>query len=231
MDELIKIETREGQETVNARELHEFLGSKQDFSTWIKARLDGFEENVDFRLHKFVEGKATKIDYYLTIDTAKHLAMLERNEQGKIIRQYFIEVEKRAKELSKPKQLSGQELLALAVIEAQKVIAEKDQQIEAMKPAVQFMADVTGSRDAIEMSQAAKIIGMGYGRNKLFALLRDEGILRHNNEPMQEYVDRKWFRLVEQKWNDDKGETHISIKTLVYQKGIDGIIKLIRTKQ
>lgn len=103
MDELIRIETREGQETVNARELHEFLESKQDFSTWIKARIDGFEENSDYLLHKFMEqlpsGAKHKIDYYLTIETAKHVAMMERNEQGKRIRQYFITVEKRAKEI------------------------------------------------------------------------------------------------------------------------------------
>ncbi len=227
MNELIKIENREGIETVNARDLHKGLESKQDFSTWIKSRLEGFIENQDFTLHKFVEGKATKIDYYITLDTAKHVAMLERNEQGKQIRQYFIEVENRAKQIH-AKIPTGTELLALAVIEAQKQLQAKDEIIESMKPAVQFMADVTGSRDAIEMSQAAKIIGMGYGRNKLFELLRDNGVLRDNNEPYQKYIDAKWFRMIEQKWIDSKGETHISIKTLIYQKGIDGIIKLIR---
>jgi anti-repressor protein len=234
MDELIRIENRNGIESVSARELYEFLElDKSHYSRWVIKNIENdefFTKGVDWVGFAIEANGNQTMDYAITIDMAKELAMLARNAKGKEARQYFIEVEKRARELSKPKQLSGQELLALAVIEAQKVIAEKDQQIEAMKPAVQFMADVTGSRDAIEMSQAAKIIGMGYGRNKLFALLRDEGILRHNNEPMQEYVDRKWFRLVEQKWNDDKGETHISIKTLVYQKGIDGIIKLIRSK-
>jgi phage anti-repressor protein len=71
-------------ETANARDLHSFLESKQDFSTWIKNRLQGFEENIDFvSFHKIVEretGATTKIDYYITIETAKHLAMLERND-------------------------------------------------------------------------------------------------------------------------------------------------------
>lgn len=129
----------------------------------------------------------------------------------------------------KPRPLAGMELIAAAVIEAQKVIAQKDAIIEAQRPAVQFMADVTGSRDAVEMSQAAKIIGMGYGRNKLFEFLRDNGVLRDNNEPYQRYIDAKWFRVIEQKWTDTKGDTRINIKTMVYQKGLDGIIKLIRS--
>jgi anti-repressor protein len=96
MNELINIEDRDGIKTVNARELHEFLESKRQYADWIKDRLDGFIEGVDFTVHKFVNGKATQIDYHITIETAKHLSMIERNEQGKKIRQYFIEVEKKA---------------------------------------------------------------------------------------------------------------------------------------
>ena len=130
-----------------------------------------------------------------------------------------------------PKPLTGAALLAAAVIEAQKVIEQKDAIIEAQRPAVQFMADVTGSRSAMEMSQAAKVIGMGMGRNKLFDFLRANGVLRENNEPYQKYVDAGWFRVVEQSWQDTKGETHVTIKTLAYQKGIDGIIKMIRMQK
>lgn len=174
MTELIKIEEREGIQTVNARVLWEKLESKQDFSTWIKSRLEGFIEEADYLVHKFVDnpkGGRPTIDYYLTIDTAKHLAMLERNDIGRKIRQYFIDVEKQAKEMALKKP-TRQEFIALAVIEAQKVIAELSDQVESMKPAVQFMADVTGSKDAIEMSQAAKIIDMGMGRNALFQFLQ-----------------------------------------------------------
>lgn len=88
----------EEQMAVNARELWKALESKQDFSTWIKNRLADFEKDVDFTVHKIVDGKNDgkfkPIEYTLTLDTAKHLAMLERNEIGKKIRQYFIEVEK-----------------------------------------------------------------------------------------------------------------------------------------
>lgn len=87
---------------VDARELHTFLQSKQDFSTWIKGRLRkyGFVENMDYLLHKFVEqlpsGAKHLTDYHLTLDTAKELSMVENNEQGRLARRYFIDMEKKA---------------------------------------------------------------------------------------------------------------------------------------
>ena len=91
-------------QTVNARELHSFLESRQDFSTWIKARIEqyGFVENSDYLLHSFMEqlpsGAKQKIDYHITIDMAKELAMVERNDKGREARKYFIECERRLKE-------------------------------------------------------------------------------------------------------------------------------------
>lgn len=91
----------EEQPAVNARELWKALQSKQEFSKWIKDRLADFEEELDYRFDKIVKtgaagvtGKQLYHEYTLTLDTAKHLCMLERNEQGKKIRQYFIAVEK-----------------------------------------------------------------------------------------------------------------------------------------
>lgn len=90
-------------QTVNARELHKFLESRQDFSTWIKSRVEqyGFEENVDYLIHKFMEqlpsGAKQKIDYHITIDMAKELAMVERNDKGREVRKYFIECERKLK--------------------------------------------------------------------------------------------------------------------------------------
>jgi len=233
MNELIKIENKNGIETVNARELHEFLEVGKDFTNWIKDRIEkyDFKDGVDYttcspNLATEIHGGHNKKEYYISLDMAKELSMVENNDKGKEARKYFIEVEKAAKQMQL-KQPTGQELIALALVEAQRFLAEKDAIIESQKPAVQFMNDVTGSRDAIEMSQVAKIIDKGYGRNQLFDLLREHGITRFNNEPYQNYIDSGWFRVVEQKWQDSKGETHIRIKTLIYQKGIDGIIKLI----
>ena len=95
-------------ETVSARELHTFVESKQDFSTWIKNRIEkyGFVENVDYLLHKIVEqtpsGAKHKIEYYITLDMAKQLAMVENNEKGMQVRKYFIECEKQLKEQTAP---------------------------------------------------------------------------------------------------------------------------------
>jgi phage anti-repressor protein len=83
---------------VNARELWQKLGSKQEFSNWIKNRIADFTEGVDFTVDKVIngenKGRFSATEYTLTLDTAKHLAMLERNENGKKIRQYFIEIER-----------------------------------------------------------------------------------------------------------------------------------------
>jgi anti-repressor protein len=107
MDKLIKIDEKG---LVNARELHEFLENKRQFADWIKQRISqyGFIENEDFTVHKFVNGKATQIDYVITIDMAKELSMVENNEKGKAARKYFIQCEKKIKEV---KQLSPMEQL------------------------------------------------------------------------------------------------------------------------
>lgn len=101
-------------ETVNARELHLFLESKQDFSNWIKGRIDqyGFVENVDFTVDKVVDRRITRIEYHLGLDMAKEISMVERNAKGKEARQYFIECELRAKSdpiaaLNDPRTLRG----------------------------------------------------------------------------------------------------------------------------
>lgn len=95
--------------SVNARELHEVLESKQDFSTWIKRRLEETDavENVDFIcFHKKMEANnATMIEYILSTDIAKEIAMLERNEVGKKVRRYFIEFEKAHKQIFIPQDL------------------------------------------------------------------------------------------------------------------------------
>ena len=88
---------------VDARSLHKSLGSKQDFSTWIKRRISQcqFRENFDFvSLHQEVErdtGASSKIEYIITADMAKHLGLMEKTPQGHQIREYFIQQEKVAR--------------------------------------------------------------------------------------------------------------------------------------
>ncbi len=83
--------------TVNARDLHVFLGVKSEFRNWIKNRVDdfGFVENQDFTtaVEKYRGGE--RKDYFVSLDMAKELFMVERNEKGKQARQYFVESEHR----------------------------------------------------------------------------------------------------------------------------------------
>ena len=107
---------------VDARELHEQLRVGRDFSTWVKDRIDSAQlvEEQDF-IRSPIPGSAHKVEYFLSIDSAKHIAMLERTEIGRQIRQYFIEVEKRAKEIH---QKSSNDPL-LAVLQASTMIRER----------------------------------------------------------------------------------------------------------
>jgi len=103
-----------GKRTVNARDLHEFLESKQDFSTWIKKRVKqyGFLENLDFLIIPSAPQKngalksttygQSRIDYHLTMDMAKELSMVERTEKGRQARRYFIQCEKIARGQAQP---------------------------------------------------------------------------------------------------------------------------------
>jgi len=88
-------------QTVNARDLHAFLESGKDFSSWMKERISqyGFVENQDFvivspEVGENLSGGRPRIDYHISTDMAKELSMVERNTKGKEARQYFIECER-----------------------------------------------------------------------------------------------------------------------------------------
>ncbi len=100
-----------------------------------------------------------------------------------------------------------------------------------MKPKAEFFDTVADSKTAISMNDVAKVLGIkGMGRNNLFEFLRNEKILMSNNVPFQIYVDRGYFRVIEQKYMKN-GEPCMNIKTLVYQKGVDFISKTIKNKR
>ena len=122
--------TSTGEKVVNARELHSYLNVERDFSTWINQRiLDyGFVEGPDFStfLGKSKGGRPPK-EYVLTLEMGKELGMVERNEEGRRVRKYFIEIEKRAKQLSQPQSIED-----LIIMQAQSV-KEVKQEIELAK--------------------------------------------------------------------------------------------------
>lgn len=217
-------------QTVNARDLHAFMGSKQDFSTWIKARIEqyGFEEEVDYLVHKIVDkvsGGRPSVDYHLSIDMAKELAMVERNEKGKQARQYFIECERKAKSnvidistaLSDPASLRG---MLLGYTE--KVI-ELEQKLVVAAPKVAFHDAVCEAINGQTVQEVAKVIGTG--QNRLFRWLRMNGMLMANNQPYQSYIDSGHFRVVERQYTDPRGESHTYTRTLITGKGLAYIQK------
>lgn len=101
-------------------------------------------------------------------------------------------------------------------------------ELETARPKIEFFDQVTDSTDALDMGEAAKVLNMGIGRNSLFAFLREEGILQDNNQPYQRYIDRGYFRTIEQKFTKPDGSVSINIKTVVYQSGLDFIRKLYK---
>lgn len=120
--------------------------------------------------------------------------------------------------------------MAEAMAAKEKQIKELEQQKALMSPKADFYDAVVESPDAVDMAVAAKTLNMGIGRNTMFKILRDEGILQHNNIPYQEYVDRGYFRCIESKFSMPDGSTHVNIKTVVHQKGLDFIRKTIRKR-
>ena len=111
------------------------------------------------------------------------------------------------------------------------VIKKQNEVIEVMTPKAEFHDAVVGSSDTVDMGQVAKVLNMGVGRNTLFEILREKKILRRNNEPYQDYIDNGWFRLVESRYQKPNGDTCINLKTVVFQKGVDGIRKMLQNLQ
>ena len=107
---------------------------------------------------------------------------------------------------------------------------EQAQQLIEQAPKIEFYNDVTGSETTAEIGTVAKILGFkNVGRNTLFDILRKQGILKADNIPYQRYVDNGYFRVIESKWNDYMtGDVKISFKTVVYQKGIEYIAKMLK---
>lgn len=94
-------------------------------------------------------------------------------------------------------------------------------------PKVDFYNEIVDSKDTCDMNTVAKTLNCGIGRNRLFSFLRSKGILLSNNQPSQLYVELGWFRVLETKYSMPNGDIKVYFKTVVYQKGIDGIRKLL----
>lgn len=264
MNELIKIEetviSSEKVNTVNARELYSFLEVKSEFNHWIKDRLAAgrFALDKDYLIiakknDNSQKGRPPK-EYYITLDAAKHIAMLERNDRGFEVRNYFIECEKKLRQT-----LSTEDALILGVIRADDiesrmlamsdyrntivvplqnkvqeqavVIEEQTQVIEEAKPKVQFYDTVTMTTDTVDLADAAKLLNFqGVGRNTLYKLLRQWKVIDSDNRPYQKYVNVGCFKLVQYTIPGPYGNTRVKFKTVCYQKGLDLLLRMLIKK-
>ena len=224
MNELILVNV--DTQTVSARELHKKVGSTERFSSWFERQLQfGFVENEDYTGCKKFNTLANQElqDYELSVDMAKHICMVQRTDKAKEVRQYLIDLEKAWN--------TPEQVMARALKMADKTIEGLKSQLLEMKPKADFFDAVADSKTAISMNEVAKVLNIkGYGRNNLFEFLRENKVLDRWNVPYQKYVDNGWFRVIEQHYQKN-GEPVITTKTLVYQKGVDGIRKLIMQRE
>lgn len=223
MNELLKINYEADRITLSARELHSFLELTERFGNWFeRMKQYGFIENQDYIGRKTFNTLAHQElqDYEISLDMAKEIAMIQRNEKGRQARQYFIEVEKK---WNSPEYVMNR-ALEISRQQVEKLMLENKE----LKPKAEFFDAVADSKNAIQMSEVAKVLNYpGYGRNRLFEFLREKKVLMPNNQPYQKYVDCGYFRVIEQKYTKPNGDIAINIKTLVYQKGVNYIRKLL----
>lgn len=161
-----------------------------------------------------------------------NLVIASRKEGAKSFKRWITHevipsIRKNGGYIANQENLTPEQIVANALVVAQNILKQKDKQIEEMQPKVAFFNAVAESKTAISMNEVAKVLAIpGYGRNNLFEFLRNKKVLDRYNIPYQRYVDAGWFRVIEQKFMKN-GEVCINTKTLVYQKGVDGIRRLV----
>jgi anti-repressor protein len=228
--EIIKINLRNGEQVCSARELHDFLEVKEDFTDWCKRMFEyGFEQHRDFtRIFGKSTGGRPSTDYALSLDCAKEFSMLQRTEKGKQARQYFIACEKAAKsktiDFSDPKAIL-QIAQNWADEQEKRIAAEK--QVKELTPKGLFADAVTTSKDCILIGELAKLLkqnGVEVGQNRLFEILRNDGYLIKRpgtdyNMPTQKSMELELFQIKETVVVHAGGNTSISKTPKVTGKG------------
>lgn len=139
--ELIKIIEREGRQLVSGRELHEFLEIKTKYKDWFPRMVEyGFEEEIDFirvaqkrATNNLKNPVTTVIDHAISIDMAKEISMIQRTEKGKAARQYFINCEKKLKEVKKLSPMELMELQFKALKEQEEKIAQVENKVDKLE--------------------------------------------------------------------------------------------------
>lgn len=243
MNDIIKINTdADGKQTVNARDLHEFLENKDSFSAWINDRIKqyGFIKEIDFtsfqeNTRKPTGGRPPK-EYHITIDMAKELSMVERNAKGKQARQYFIECERRAKD---PIALLGDpEHLRNLLLSYTEKAAALEAQNKEMQPKALFADAVTTSHTSILVGELAKILKQNdipTGQNRLFSWLRENGYLIKRkgvdfNMPTQRSMELGLFEIKERTIVNPDDSTRVTKTPKVTGKGQQYFVNMFLTE-
>ena len=134
-NELVPVyETSNNEKVVYGSELHAVLGVKTPYKDWSSRRLSDVDaiENEDFEAAQICAPSGqTKKDHIIKLDTAKEMAMLERNEKGKEVRKYFIAIEKKYKKTYIPMTIPEQiQLLAQGTVELNQRVDALDEKLE-----------------------------------------------------------------------------------------------------
>lgn len=225
MNELLKIDISDAERiTVSARDLYEFLEATERFNSWFERMTQyGLTEGEDFNPLKSLrvqtegnrEVQREVDDYQLTIDTAKQIAMLQRNEKGTQARKYFIQVENAWN--------SPEKVMARALTIANKTIATLEIENKEMKPKALFADAVAQSDTSILVYDLAKLIcqnGVKIGGNRLWTWLRDNGyIFKHSCEPTQKSMEMKLFEVIERTVQRSGHDPKVTRTTRVTGKG------------
>ncbi len=219
MNNIIKIEEikfeGEAKRTVNARELHKFLEVQSKFADWIKNRIGDFIDDVDFvKVSKILEtSKGYQIEYYLTIETAKHIAMIERNDKGREIRDYFIAVEKELKGKSQTLKLPTTIELAQMVIQAEQEkeklkleLEEQNERIEHQNnyikkaaPKLELYNKMQNAEGLLSLSNAG--LALHLYSNKFIARIESLGYFKYRASKAQtliaksDYIHKGYFEV------------------------------------
>ena len=223
MNELLKVNYGNDRITLSARELHEFLGIGTDFAKWMQRMCEyGFSENQDYRV--FVKnddsskGGRPSTDYEITLDMAKEIAMIQRSDKGKEVRQYFLELERRWN--------SPEAVMNRALEYSRKQVKALMEENQSMKPKALFADAVSASDESILIGQLAKLIrqnGYEIGQNRLFEWMRENGYLiksgSRRNQPTQRAMDMGLFEVKERTISNPDGSTRITLTTKVTGKG------------
>lgn len=244
MNAMIKVDLNENQEPiVSGRELHEVLEIKTDYKKWFDRMSEyGFSENVDFctvsqKCPIANGGYQEKFDHAIKLDMAKEIAMIQRNDKGKQVRQYFIQVEKDfnspEKVMARALKFAEQRLNVLQVENAQ-----QKHMIEEQKPKVLFADSVESSETSILIGDLAKLIkqnGHDIGQNRLFEWLRNNDYLikcgERKNMPTQKSMDLKLFEVKERTVSNPDGSIRVTKTTKVTGKGQIYFLNYFLTKE